>query len=82
MDKILIRLQVPAISRFFDVFVPLDLRIDDLTEILINGVVEMSNNAYIPSNEEKLNLKGNILLNPQLTLESYGIKDGEKIILI
>ncbi len=82
MDKILICLQVPAISRSFDVFVPLDMKINELIKVIAKGVVEMSNNSYISSNEENLNLKNNILLNPMLTLQSYGIKDGEEIFLI
>ncbi len=82
MDKILICLQVPAIGRSFDVFVPLDMKINELTEIMVKGVVEMSNNSYISSHEENLNLKNNILLNPMFTLQSYGIKDGEEIFLI
>ncbi|HBM02911.1 MAG TPA: hypothetical protein DD364_01505 [Ruminococcaceae bacterium] len=82
MDKILICLQVPAISRSFDVFVPLDMNINELIEVLVKGVIEMSDNSYISSNEENLNLKNNILLNPALTLQSYSIKDGEEIFLI
>lgn len=82
MDKIIICLQVPAISRSFDVFVPLDMEIGELTEVIVKGVVDMSNHSYISSNEENLNLKNNILLNPLLTLQSYGIKDGEEIFLI
>ena len=82
MDKILICLQVPAISRSFDVFVPLDMNINELIEVLVKGVIEMSDNSYISSNEENLNLKNNILLNPAFTLQSYSIKDGEEIFLI
>ena len=82
MDKILICLQVPAISRSCDVFVPLDMNINELIEVLVKGVIEMSDNSYISSNEENLNLKNNILLNPALTLQSYSIKDGEEIFLI
>lgn len=82
MDKILICLQVPAISRSFDLFVPLDMKINELTEVIVKGVVEMSNNSYISSNEESLNLKNNTLLNPCFTLKAYGIKDGEEIFLI
>lgn len=82
MDKILICLQVPAISRSFDVFVPLDMNINELIKVLVKGVIEMSDNSYISSNEENLNLKNNILLNPALTLQSYSIKDGEEIFLI
>lgn len=82
MEKILICLKVPAISRSFDLFVPIDMKISELISVITKGVVEMSNNSYIASNEENLNLKNNILLDPQFTLQSYGIKDGEIIYLI
>ena len=58
------------------------MNINELIEVLVKGVIEMSDNSYISSNEENLNLKNNILLNPALTLQSYSIKDGEEIFLI
>lgn len=82
MDKIIICLRVPAINRSFDVFVPPDMIIDELIQILVKGVIEMSDNSYTSVGEESLNLKNNILLNPALTLKAYGIKDGEELFLI
>ena len=58
------------------------MNINDLTQVLVKGVIEMSDNSYISSKEENLNLKNNVLLNPSLTLQSYGIKDGEEIFMI
>ncbi|MCC8072612.1 MAG: EsaB/YukD family protein [Clostridiales bacterium] len=83
MDKILIQLTIPAVNREFDVFVPLDLSIGELTEIIVKGVEDLCDGAYIPSGNEMLNLRENRApLNPLLTLYSYGIKDGEEIFLI
>lgn len=83
MEKIIIRVTVPAVSRTFDVFVPLDLEIFQLTKIIVRGVEELCDGAYISSGKEMLNLKKNkLLFNPELTLYSYGIKDGTEIYLI
>ncbi len=83
MEKILIKLFIPAVNRSFDLFVPVDLEIGELTKIIVNGVEYMCNGVYVPSNEEMLNSKeGHILFNPSLTLDSYGITDGAELILI
>lgn len=82
MNKILICLHVPAIERSFDILAPLDMKIKELTKTIVKGVIDMSNNSYISSKEERLNLRNNILLNPKLTLQSYGLSDGEEIFLI
>ncbi len=83
MEKILIKLFVPAINRTFDLFVPVDLEIAELVRVIVSGVDYLCNGLYVPSNEEMLNAKDpNILFDPNLTLYSYGIKDGSELILI
>lgn len=83
MDKILICLAVPSVNRTFDLFVPLDLEISELTKVIVNGVKDLCGGGYISSNEEMLNLKNpQMLLNPNNTLRQYRIKDGCEIFLI
>ena len=41
MNKILIKLYVPAVNQTFDVFVPVDLAIRELIKVLVNGVNDM-----------------------------------------
>lgn len=83
MDKIIIQLTVPAVNREFDIFVPLDLNVGELTKIIVRGVEDLCDGAYIPSGNEMLNLRGlRAPLNPLFTLYSYGIKDGAEIFLI
>lgn len=83
MNKVLVEVQVPAIGDHFDIFVPTDAQIRDLIGIMADGVAELSNEKYIPSGCEQLCLKEPAgLLNPTLTLEDYGIKDGTQLYLI
>ena len=83
MNKVLIELHVPAIYTQFDIFAPIDVPIKDLKGILTNGIVEITNGKYIASECEQLCLKEPTgLLNPSLTLQDYGIKDGMQLYLI
>lgn len=83
MNKVLIEIHVPAIYEHFDIFAPVDIPIRELNVIIANGVAEITNGKYISSKSEQLCLKEpSGLLNPSLTLQDYGIKDGTKLYLI
>ena len=83
MNKALIEICVPAIGECFDIFVPVDIPIRDITKVIANGVGEISNGRYISSEAERLCLKEpSGLLNPSLTLQDYGINDSMQIYLI
>lgn len=83
MNKVLIEIHIPAIYDHFDIFAPIDIPIKDLNVIIANGVTEITNGKYISSECEQLCLKEpSGLLNPSLTLQDYGIKDGTQLFLI
>ena len=83
MNKVLIEVYIPAIGDHFDIFAPVDVPISQLTEIMANGIAELTNNNYVFSGWEQLCLKEPAgLLHPALTLQDYGIKDGMQLYLI
>ena len=83
MNRVLINLRVPAISDSFDIFVPSDVPISKLNKIIANGVSELTSGVYVVSEQEQLCIKEPLgLLNPQLTLQDYGITDGMQLFLI
>ena len=83
MNKVLVELHIPAIYDHFDIFVPVDVPIKDLSGIITSGIAEITNGKYIPSKCEQLCLKEPLgLLNPSLTLQDYGVKNGTQIFLI
>lgn len=83
MNKVLIELHIPAIGEHFDIFIPTDVEIEKLNIIIANGISEITNGKYIPSNLERLNSKEPLgLLNANLTLNDYGIKNGMQLYFI
>ncbi len=83
MDKILIRLSVPALGEEFDLFVPVKLKIGFLTRILAEGVSELSSGRYNLSGEEMLNQRTPArLLDPRKTLAEYGVEEGADLVLL
>ena len=83
MNKILIELYISAIGDHVDVFVPTDIPIRDLTNVIIDGIVEITNGRYVPSNGEQLCMMEPLgMLNPMLTLSDYGIIDGAQLYLV
>lgn len=82
MEKKLISLYVPAAQEKFDVFVPIDVEIATLTELMADGVDELCGGRYNRSREEMLTQKNpDMLLRPEKTLADYGIEDGEELVL-
>ena len=83
MNKILVKIFVPAVKDSFDMFVPADIQIQDVTRVIASGVVEITNGKYLTSGFEQLCLKEPAgLLNPSLTLVDYGVCDGTQLYLI
>jgi len=83
MEKKLINLYVPAVQEQFDVFVPPNLDIASLIQLLADGVAESCRGRYMSSHQEMLSLRQpDMLLHPEKTLADYGIEDGARMVLI
>ena len=83
MNKVLVEICIPAISDRFDIFVPVDVTIQDLNRVIADGVAEITNGRYVPSGWEQLCLSETEgVLHPMQCLLDYGIKDGTKLYLI
>lgn len=83
MSDILIKLYVPVIDSEYDLFVPGDVRIEQVINLLAKGVADMNNGQYTASGHELLIVRApDRLLNPALTLRSYGISDGSVLMML
>lgn len=81
--KILVNVFVPAISTKYDVLIPDSLRIKTVVSMIANTVEGLSNHLYIASGEECLcSVEKNILLRHNTTLEKYGIKNGDHLVMM
>ena len=80
--KLLITIIVPAISRQFDVLVPKDLTIRTITPLIAETVEELSGHLYVASGQEFLcSAEKKTLLRQSETLESYGIQNGDHLVM-
>lgn len=83
MDKILVRLLVPAVQESFDLFVPQDLEISVLTRLMSDGLETICKDRFIsPENPFLLQKDPDILFDPSYTLMDYGVKDGVQLVLL
>lgn len=81
--KLLINVSVPAIGEQYDILVPDNLRIRNVTLLIAETVENLSNHMYISSGGEHLcSADRNILLRPHATLDKYGIKNGDHLVMI
>ena len=81
--KLLVNVQIPAISENYDILVPSTIRIKGVATMIAGAVEELSNHLYVASGEECLcSVEKNIMLRYNATLERYGIKNGDHLILM
>ena len=83
MMKILVNVSVPAIGENYDILVPDSLRIRSATALIAEAVENLSDHKYVSSGTECLcSADKNILLRENGTLERYGIKNGDHLVLM
>ena len=81
--KVLVNIYVPAIGQKFDVRIPRTLRIKAVTSLIAKTIEDLSDHQYTASGEEYLcSANKNILLRQNATLEKYGIKNGDHLVIM
>ena len=82
MDKVLICLEVPSISRIYEVYVPDFLPVREVIRLLVRALRELSGDVYVSSGSELLcSRTGDFLLDENATLSAYDIRDGDHLML-
>ena len=83
MEKVLVGIHAAAVGQRYDAFVPTDVPISRLTELIANAVAELTDGKYESSGLELLSLQEpESLFDPMLTLNDYQIKDGMQLFLV
>ena len=83
MEDLLVNVEVPSIQENYDIFVPSGLQIAKLSDVLANGVRELTNGRYQKSGREMLMLLDpDVLLDPTRTIEDYHIANGARLMLL
>lgn len=83
MDKILIEVFLPAANKSFQIYVPLHLKIYEVTFLVSKSLSELSCGLFIANNDSVLCQKdtGNIL-NANMSVEELNLQNGSKLMLL
>ncbi|MBR4234904.1 MAG: EsaB/YukD family protein [Clostridia bacterium] len=81
-NKILIRLEVPAVKQEFEMRIPDHLPVKRLVPLMVKAVSDLSEGAYVSSGHELLCCKRlNAMLDTDAALAEYGLISGEHLLL-
>ncbi len=81
--KILLNIFIPSIGEDYDLLIPDSLPVGEIIPLLIEAIQEKTNKFYQSSGEEILNWEGTgLALDTSSTLAQYGIRNGDRVILI
>ena len=82
-NKILIELEIPLIEKKYDLFIPINKKIGTIKNLIEQGLVELTDSAYVPKEESNLYSKdtGDIY-DINKTVRDTDLKNGSRIILI
>lgn len=83
MEKTLVNLYVPHMGQKYDVYIPVFLSVKEVISLIIKSVENLVDEKFYASGEERLcYVEKNILLDNNRLIQDYGIKNGDKLILI
>lgn len=83
MDKILVEVFVPLLDRSFDIFIPLQSSMYEVSELVKKAVVEMSDGRF-KANENTVVCyrEDGSIININLSVYELDIRNGSKLMLI
>ena len=81
--KILVNVFVPSISENYDVLVPDFLPVKQVTRLIAEAVVYLSDCKYVSSKKEWLcHAERKLLLRGNLTLKDYNVRNGDHLVIM
>lgn len=83
MDKVLVKLYVPALEEKYDMWIPLNRNVHEVINLLMNSVNEINDGIYKPINQPMLYDKSTgKMLNRNLSVKGNNIMNGSELVLI
>jgi uncharacterized ubiquitin-like protein YukD len=82
MNKLLVTLVVPCIEKKFNVLIPDFLTVKEVIALLVEAVMDATQNMYVSSGSEVLcRSDPEMVLKSDATLSSYQVAQGESLYL-
>ena len=83
MDKTIIAVYVPMISKSYDMFIPRNVQMYDILELVKKTVYELSEGRFIPNDNTAICSKeSGKILDINKSADELGIKNGSELMLI
>lgn len=81
-NKLLINIFVPNIEKDFDLFIPINKKVEIVKQLIINSVIELTYGIYKPSDKLELYVKSDgRKLENNVYIKETNISNGEKLVL-
>lgn len=82
-NKILVEVYVPILDQKYDVLIPINKKIQNVTRLINEAVIDLSNGCYNKKDNIVLyNRENGMLLEPKLNVKEVGLVNGSQVILI
>lgn len=83
MNSVIVNVYVPILNKSYDIFVPLQSQLFEVTDLIKKAVYELSEGQFIPSQDTVMSLKSSgEILDPNSTVYELGINNGTSLMLI
>lgn len=83
MEKVMVVLEVPVLRQSYEMLLPQYVSIEMLLVLIVEAVCSVSGQIYQDSGQEFLCSKRHgRILDDRMTLQEYGIQNGEHLLLI
>ena len=82
-NKILLEVYVPMLEEEYDVFVPIYIKIANVTRLINEAIVDLSSGSF-PLKKDILlyNRSNGLMLDPKCNVKEAGLVNGSQVILI
>lgn len=82
-NKVLVEISVPAAAKKYDVYIPLESRMCEVTKMVAGALSDLSDGKYKATNEAILcDAETGIIFNVNMEIAELGIKNGSRLMLI
>lgn len=82
-NKILIELEIPIIEKKYDLFIPINKTIGTVKSLIEQGLSELTNEAYTPSDQTNLYSKeSGEFYDINMIVRETDLKNGSRVILV
>lgn len=83
MNKVIVNVYVPILNISYDIFIPVQLQIFEVTELVKKAVFELSEGRFMPTFDTAISIRASgEILDINSTVFELGIGNGTKLMLI